>query len=162
MPSFDVVSKVDWSEVSNALNQAAREVSQRFDFKGTDASVELKDKQIMLAATTDDRVEAALSVVQEKLIRRKVSLRHLDIGKPTKGPKGTAKLTVTIKEGIETDKAKRIVQLVKESKLKVQASIHEHSVRVSGKNRDDLQAAIALLRRAEELELELQFENFRD
>jgi uncharacterized protein YajQ (UPF0234 family) len=162
MPSFDVVSIVEWSEVSNAVNQAAREVSQRFDFKGTDASIELKDKQILLAATTDDRVEAALTVLQEKLIRRKVSLKHLEIGKPTKGPKGTAKLTVEVKEGIETEKAKQLVQILKDSKLKVQSSIHERSVRVSGKKRDDLQAAIAFLRRAEELELELQFENFRD
>lgn len=162
MPSFDVVSKVEWSEVTNAVNQAAREVSQRFDFKGTDASIELKDKQILLSASTDDRVEAALSVLEEKLIRRKVSLKHLDVGKPTKGPKGTAKLTVDVKEGIETEKAKQIVQILKDSKLKVQSSIHERSVRVSGKKRDDLQAAIAFLRKAEELELELQFENFRD
>ncbi len=162
MPSFDVVSKVEWAEVKNAVNQAAQEVGQRFDFKGTDASIELKDKLIVLAANTEDRVNAILDVLQQKLIRRKVSLKHLDVPeKPAKNLKG-AKLDIKVKEGIETEKAKEIVKLLKDSKMKVQAAIQEDTVRVTGKKRDDLQEAIALLKAAEKLELNLQFVNFRE
>lgn len=162
MPSFDVVSKVDWSEVKNAVNQASQEVDQRFDFKGTGAEIELKDKLIVLRANTEERVKAILDVLQSKLVRRKVSLKHLDAGEPEKGPRSTFKLDVRVKEGIETDKAKEIVKLIKDSKLKVQAAIQEDSVRVSGKKRDELQQIIQLLRQAEKLELDLQFVNFRD
>jgi uncharacterized protein YajQ (UPF0234 family) len=161
MPSFDVVSKVEWAEVKNAVNQAAQEVGQRFDFKGTDASIELKDKLIVLAANTEDRVNAILDVLLQKLIRRKVSLKHLDYDDPVKNLKG-ARLDVKVKEGIETEKAKEIVKLLKDSKMKVQAAIQEDTVRVTGKKRDDLQEAIALLKAAEKLELNLQFVNFRE
>jgi len=149
MPSFDVVSKVDWSEVKNAVNQAAQEVGQRFDFKGTGAEIELKDKLIILRANTEERVKAVLDVLQSKLVRRKVSLKHLDPGEPEKGPRGSFKLDVRVKEGIETEKAKEIVKLIKDSKLKVQAAIQEDSVRVSGKKRDDLQQIIQLRGQAE-------------
>ncbi|HEY2407662.1 MAG TPA: YajQ family cyclic di-GMP-binding protein [Polyangiaceae bacterium] len=162
MPSFDVVSKVDWPELGNALNQAQKEISQRFDFKGTDAEIERNETGVVVNATSDDRVRAAISVFQEKLIRRKVSLKHLTIGKPQKGPKGSSRIQIEIKEGIETDKAREIVKLIKDSKLKVQAAIQEQAVRVSGKKRDDLQAVIQLLRGAENLGLDLQFNNFRD
>ncbi len=162
MPSFDVVSKVDWSEFSNAFNQAEKEVSQRFDFRGTETRFERNDHGVVIFANAEDRARAALLVLEEKLIRRKVSLKHLDVKDPERGPKGSTKLSVLIKEGIETDKAKAIVQLIKDAKLKVQASIHEDSVRVSGKKRDDLQTAMQLLRRDESLELDLQFNNFRD
>jgi uncharacterized protein YajQ (UPF0234 family) len=161
MPSFDVVSKVEWAEVKNAVNQAAQEVGQRFDFKGVDASIELKDKLIVLSANTEDRVNAILDVLQQKLIRRKVSLKHLDYDDPVKNLKG-ARLDVKVKEGIETEKAKEIVKLLKDSKMKVQAAIQEDTVRVTGKKRDDLQEAIALLKAAEKLELNLQFVNFRE
>src|SRR6185295_17312408 len=149
MPSFDVVSKLDWAEVTNALNQAQKELSQRFDFKGTEAEVERNEAGIVVRASADDRVRAAISVFQEKLIRRKVSLKHLEVGKPEKGPKGTSRIQIQVKEGIETDKAREIVKLIKDSKLKVQAAIHEQAVRVSGKKRDDLQAVIQLLRGTE-------------
>lgn len=162
MPSFDVVSKVDWAEVKNAVNQAEQEVGQRFDFKGTGAGIELKDKLVILRANTEERVKAVLDVLQTKLVRRKVSLKHLDQGEPEKGPRGTFKLDVRVKEGIETEKAKEIVKLIKDKKLKVQAAIHEDSVRVSGKKRDDLQEVIQMLRGAEKLDLDLQFVNFRD
>lgn len=162
MPSFDVVSKVDWSEVKNAVNQAEQEVGQRFDFKGTGAEIELKDKLIVLRASTEERVKAVLDVLQTKLVRRKVSLKHLDVGEPEKGPRASFKLDVRVKEGIETEKAKEIVKLIKDSKLKVQAAIQEDTVRVSGKKRDDLQEVIQMLRGAEKLELDLQFVNFRD
>ncbi|MEZ4226270.1 MAG: YajQ family cyclic di-GMP-binding protein [Polyangiaceae bacterium] len=161
MPSFDVVSKVEWSEVKNALDQAQREVAQRFDFKGTNASLEQKDSSIVILANADDRVRAAYDVLQQKLVRRKVSLKHLDAKDPEKGPGGSSKMLVAVKEGIEKDKARELVKLVKDSKIKVQAAIVEDSLRISGKKRDDLQEAIALLREKEQ-DIELQFVNFRD
>jgi uncharacterized protein YajQ (UPF0234 family) len=161
MPSFDVVSKPNWPEIENALNQAQKEISQRFDFKDTGAAIERLSDGLHIDASTEDRVRAALSVLQDKLIKRKVSLRFLDPGKIEKGPKGTAKMLVKIKEGIEVEVAREILKLVKDAKLKVQASIHEAQVRVAGKNRDDLQACIQAVR-AKDFGVELQFVNFRD
>lgn len=162
MPSFDVVSKVDWSEIGNALDQAKREVGQRFDFKGTETSLELSDKVITILANADDRVNAAVDVLKEKLVRRKVSLRHIEVGEISPGPKGSSKRAIAVKEGISQDHARALVRLIKDQKLKVQAAIHEDSVRVSGKKRDDLQVAMAALRQAESIEIELQFINFRE
>ena len=165
MPSFDVVSKVDWSEFGNALLQAQKEIGTRFDFRGTETSIEKTDAGVLIESATEDRAKAALVVLEEKLIRRKVSLKHLDKKekKPERGPKGSTRLTVLVKEGLEPEKAREILKLVKDSKIKVQASIHEDSVRVSGKKRDELQTVIQLLRgSAEQLELDLQFINFRD
>lgn len=161
MPSFDVVSKLDWSEVNNALNQAQREIAQRFDFKGTGASIEKSELTLALAASTDDRVKAVWDTMVEKLVRRKVSLKHFETEKPTKGPKGNAKMSVKVKEGIDADNARNIVKLIKDSTLKVQAAIQQDAVRITGKKRDDLQAAIAYLK-TQDLPLELQFVNFRD
>lgn len=161
MPSFDAVSKVQWPEIDNALGQASKELSQRFDFQGTEARVEKTPEGLMVSATTEDRVRAAIKVLEDKLVRRKVSLKHIEIGDPSAGPKGSSKCLIKVKEGIETDKAREIVKLLKESKLKVQASIQDQQVRVTGKNRDDLQAAIKLLR-AQDMGIELQFVNFRD
>ncbi len=161
MPSFDVVSKVDWSEVKNAIDQAQRELVQRFDFKGTGAAIEQADSVIILKANADDRTRAAYDVLQQKLIRRKVSLKHLDAKDPEKAPGGTSKMVVNVKEGIEKDKARELVKMVKASKLKVQAAIVEDSLRVSGKKRDDLQEVIAMLK-GKDLDIELQFVNFRD
>jgi uncharacterized protein YajQ (UPF0234 family) len=163
MPSFDVVFKVEWAEVKNALNQAQREIEQRFDFKGTAASIEQIESGVVVRANAEDRAKAALDVFEQKLIRRKVSLRHLDKGKPLPGPSSNFKIDVKIKEGIEPEKARKIVKLVKELKLKVQASIQEDMVRVTGKKRDELQQAISMLKKeADDLELELSFINFRD
>jgi cyclic-di-GMP-binding protein len=162
MPSFDVVSKVEWAEVNNALLQAQREVGQRFDFKGTETELEKNDDGIVIRANSEERAKAALGVLQEKLVRRKVSLKHLDPGKPERGPKGSSRILVKVKEGIETEKAKEIINMVKTSKLKAQASIQEQTVRISGKKRDDLQEIIALLKASTTLELDLQFTNFRD
>jgi uncharacterized protein YajQ (UPF0234 family) len=161
MPSFDVVSELNWGEVDNALNQAQKELSQRYDFRGTDASVERTEDGLLVSANVDDRVQAALTVFEEKLVKRKVSLTHLAPGKPEPGPKNTRKIVIKVAEGIDREKAKELVQLIKESKLKVQASIQEEIVRVTGKKKDDLQAAMSLLRNAE-LGIELQFKNFRD
>ncbi len=161
MPSFDVVSKVQWSEIDNALLQAQKELSQRFDFQATGAVVEKTPEGLLVAANTDDRVRAAQKVVEEKLVKRKVSLRHVEKGEVQPGPKGTSKLLMKIKEGIEVEKAREIIKQLKDSKLKVQGAIQEAQVRVSGKNKDDLQAAIRLLRGLD-LGIELQIVNLRD
>ncbi|MEZ4374589.1 MAG: YajQ family cyclic di-GMP-binding protein [Polyangiaceae bacterium] len=161
MPSFDVVSKVDHSEIKNALNQAQKEVSQRFDFKGTDSALEQKDSVLSVTANSEERARAAWDVLVEKLVRRKVSLKHFDVGDPQKTAKGGAKILITIKEGIDKEPASQIVKLIKDKKLKVQAAIQGDTVRVTGKKRDDLQEVIAVLKSAD-LNLELQYVNFRD
>ena len=162
MPSFDVVSKVEWAEVTNALGQAQREVGQRFDFRGTDTTIERTEEGLVIRASTEERAQAALGVLEEKLVRRKVSLKHLDKQKPQIGPKGTRRILVKVKEGIEVEKARAIVKLVKDSKLKLQASIQEQAVRISGKKKDELQTMMQRLRSQEDLDLDLQFINFRD
>jgi cyclic-di-GMP-binding protein len=161
MPSFDIVSKVQWNEVDNALNQAGKEISQRFDFKDTETEIERIPDGITIRANSAERVKAATQVLHEKLIKRKVSLKYLDPQKPEVTPKGGSKILIKVKEGIESEPAKKIVQRIKDGKLKVQASIQDSQVRVTGKNRDDLQAAMQAVR-AMELDMELQFVNFRD
>lgn len=161
MPSFDVVSKVQWHEVENAVNQAEKEVGQRFDFKDTGTEVEKTGSDIVVRSSSEERAKAALSVVQEKLVKRKVSLKYFETGKPEPTSKGGAKITVKVKEGIETDKARVIVQSVKDAKLKVQAAIQGDQLRVTGKSRDELQTAIQHLK-AQDFGLELQYINFRD
>jgi len=146
-------------------NQAAAmvfpEVAQRFDFKDTETELEKAPDAITIRSNSEDRAKAALTVLQDKLVKRKVSLRFTDPGKPEKTAKGGARIVVKIKEGIEVDKARAIVQTIKDSKLKVQASIQESQVRVSGKNKDDLQSVIAAVR-AHDFGVELQFTNRRD
>lgn len=161
MPSFDIVSKAPLHEVDNAFNQAQKEIAQRFDFKDTDTTLERTPDAITIRSGSEDRAKAALVVVQDKLVRRKVSLRFLDAGKPEPTPKGGARIVATIKEGIEVEKARTLVQILKESKLKIVTSIQEQQVRVTGKNKDELQAAIRSIRERD-LGIELQFVNFRD
>jgi uncharacterized protein YajQ (UPF0234 family) len=161
MPSFDIVSKVQWNEVDNALNQASKEIGQRFDFKDTETDIERTPDGLVVRSSSEDRMKAAIQVLHEKLVKRKVSLKYLDQQKPEKTPKGGARVLIKVKEGIEAEPAKKIVLAIKNAKLKVQASIQEAQVRVSGKNRDDLQGAIQLVR-GMELDMELQFINFRD
>src|SRR3984957_11454042 len=161
MPSFDIVSKVPRNEVDNAYNQAEREIAQRFDFKDTQTELEKSEEAITIRSASEDRARAALLVLQDKLVKRKVSLRFTDPGKPEPTAKGGARIVVKIKEGIEIEKARAIVALIKESKLKVQASIQEAQVRVSGKNKDDLQTAITAVR-AHDFGVELQVTNRRD
>jgi len=161
MPSFDIVSKVPRAEVDNAYNQAEREIAQRFDFKDTHTELEKADDAITVRSSSEDRARAALVVLQDKLVKRKVSLRFTDPGKPEKTSKGGARIVIAIKEGIETEKARAIVQSIKDLKLKVQASIQESQVRVTGKNKDDLQGAIQALR-SRDFGIELQFVNLRD
>ena len=162
MPSFDVVSQLDLQEVENAVNQARKEIITRYDFKDT-ATVLDWDKQgtIKIESSDDFKVKAVGDVLREKLARRKVSLKALDEGKIEPANAGRAKQEITLRQGIDTDRAREIVKLVKEMKLKVQAQIAGDQVRVSGKNRDDLQKAIAAIR-AKDLPLPLQFINFRE
>jgi len=161
MPSFDIVSKVKWHEVDNALQQAQKEIVQRYDFKDTGTELEKTPEGIVIRSSSEDRVRAALSVLQDKLVKRKVSLLCTEEKDMEQTSKGGAKMLLLVKEGIEPEAARDIVKRIKDAKLKVQASIQEQQVRVTGKNRDDLQTAIALIRAAA-IPLDLQYINFRD
>ena len=161
MPSFDVVSELDWAEVTNALNQAQKELSQRFDFRGTGAEIKWAgDDGVSLQAETEDRVLAALEVFKEKLVKRQISLKSLDAGEPRQSGK-TYKIDCKVLEGIEADKAKAISKKIRDNGPKgVQAQIQGDQLRVTGKKRDDLQAVIALLKQ-EDFGVALQFTNYR-
>jgi uncharacterized protein YajQ (UPF0234 family) len=159
--SFDVVSKIDRQEADNALNQAAKELAQRFDFRGTNASIEWSGEMgVTLKADTEDRVRAALDVYKDKLVKRSISLKALDAGEPKASGKQYT-ISASLRQGIESDQAKKITKLIRDEGLKgVQAQIQGDQLRVSGKKRDDLQAVIALLREAD-LGIALQFVNYR-
>ena len=161
MPSFDVVSKVDWHEIDNALNQATRELTQRFDFKDTNTSIELKDEAFQIESADEHKLAAAVEVLEGKLAKRKVPLGALDRGKVESASAGRARQTIKVRSGVETETARAVVKAIKDAKLKVQAAIQGDVVRVSGKKRDDLQEVIALLR-DQKFEQPLQYENFRD
>ncbi|HVX69565.1 MAG TPA: YajQ family cyclic di-GMP-binding protein [Mycobacteriales bacterium] len=160
--SFDVVSKVEHQEVDNALNQASKEVGQRFDFKGTGASITWSGEDaVVITANTDERVKAVLDVFKERLVKREVSLKALDHGDPEPAAGGMSRLTVKIRQGIDTDKARMITKLIKTDAPKgVQAAVQGDTVRVSSKKRDDLQTVIALLKEAD-IGIPLQFTNYR-
>lgn len=160
MPSFDIVSEVDLHEVTNAVDQANREVGTRFDFKGAGARYELKEAVVTLVAESEFQLQQMLDILQPRLAKRGVDILCLKIDPPLVSGR-QAKQTVTLRQGIDTPLAKEIVKRLKDSKLKVQAAIQSDQVRVTGKQRDDLQEAMALLRQSE-LELPLQFTNFRD
>ncbi|MEJ2604005.1 MAG: YajQ family cyclic di-GMP-binding protein [Gammaproteobacteria bacterium] len=160
MPSFDVVSEVDMHEVTNAVDQANREVANRFDFKGTGARFEQEESVIRLRAQVEFQLQQMLDILRQKLAKRGIDVGCLDIGEPEVSG-SEARQAVTLRQGIDSQLAKKIVRLVKDSKMKVQAAIQGEKVRISGKKRDDLQAAIALLRDAD-IDLPLQYENFRD
>ena len=162
MPSFDVVSELDMQEVRNAVDQAAREVSTRFDFKGTDSTIELKEKTIELATESESLLTALTQVLEEKLVKRQVSLKALTYGKIEEASKGTVRQTVTLNSGISTEKGKEIGKFLKELGLKgVSHQIQGEQLRISGKKRDDLQAAIAAMKE-HDFAVPLQFTNFRD
>jgi hypothetical protein len=162
MPTFDVVSEVDFQEVRNAVDQASREISTRFDFKGTNSSIELKDKTIELHTESDQRLKALTQVLEEKFVKRKVSLKALSYGKIEEASKGTVRQVVTLMVGINQDKAREIGKFVKELGLKgVSHQVQGDQLRVSGKKRDDLQTVIAKLRE-KDFGIPLDFTNFRD
>ena len=160
MPSFDVVSEIDHHELSNAVDQANREVGTRFDFKGSDARYELNESLIVMHAQSDFQLQQMQDILYNKLAKRGIELGALEVGEPTIQAK-TASQPITVREGIDSALARQIVKTVKESKLKVQAAIQGDQVRITGKKRDDLQAAIALLKDSN-IELPLQYKNFRD
>lgn len=162
MPTFDVVSEVDMQEVRNAVDQASREVSTRFDFKDTGSTIELAGSELRLASNTEDRLRAVVQVLEEKLVKRKVSLKSLDYGKVEEATKGTVRQTVVLKAGINQETAKKLNKFIKDMGLKgVQSQAQGEQLRVSGKKRDDLQAVIAALKE-QDFGVPLQFTNFRD
>lgn len=160
MPSFDIVSEVDWHEVDNAVDQANREIGNRYDFKGTGARVERADAVLTVHADNEFQVTQAADILHNKLAKRGVELGALESAEPEESG-GKARQVITVRSGIGQDLARRIVKLIKGSKIKVQASIQGEQVRVSGKKRDDLQAAISMLKESD-FDLPLQFTNFRE
>jgi uncharacterized protein YajQ (UPF0234 family) len=162
MPSFDVVSEVDKQELRNAVDQAQREIATRFDFKNTDSSIEQNDLVITLRSVSEDRLAALRLVLEEKLVKRNVSLKGLEHGKVEEATQNTVRQVTTLTVGISSDKAREINRMIKEKGPKgVSSQTQGDSVRVTGKKRDDLQAVMALLKGAD-LEIPVQFNNFRD
>jgi len=160
MPSFDVISEVDKHELTNAIDQANRELGNRFDFKGVDAKYVLDDGVITQSAPSEFQLQQMLDILRGRLTARKIDIRALDIGDPETNL-GGSRQKITVKQGIEQPVAKKLVAELKAAKLKVEAQINGDKLRVSGKKRDDLQLAMAVLRKAD-VELPLQFDNFRD
>ena len=161
MPSFDTVCEPNMVEVKNAVENTVKEIGTRFDFKGTSAAIELKDKEITLTGDADFQLAQIEEVLRNKLTKRSVDVRFLDMGKVEKMGGDKVKQIAKVRSGIESELAKKIQKTIKESKIKVQAAIQGESVRVSGAKRDDLQAAMALIRK-EITEVPLEFNNFRD
>ncbi|MGB4598837.1 MAG: YajQ family cyclic di-GMP-binding protein [Trichlorobacter sp.] len=161
MPSFDIVSKVEVQEVDNAVNQAVKEIAQRYDFKGSKSEITQEKDAIKVLADDDYKLKAVIDVLQSKFLKRNISIKALQYGKVESASGGMVRQIITIQQGISKEKGKEIIAVIKESKLKVQAQIQDDQVRVSGKNRDDLQDAIQLLK-GKDLDVEIQFTNFRD
>jgi uncharacterized protein YajQ (UPF0234 family) len=160
MPSFDIVSEFDKHELQNAVDQANKEVSTRFDFKGTDSSFELNDEKITMISQSAFQLQQMFSVVCAKLTKRGIDISCMETGEAKPSGKGMRQ-EITMKQGVDTALAKKIIKLIKDKKMKVQAAIQGEQVRVTGKSRDDLQEVIKMLRE-ESLDMPLQFENFRD
>ena len=161
MPSFDTVCEADLVEVKNAVDNTAKEIGTRFDFKGTSAAIELKDKDITLIGDSDFQLQQIDDILRNKLAKRNVDIRFLDKGDVQKMGGDKVKQVVKVRNGIASEDAKKIQRIIKDSKLKVQAAIQGESVRVTGAKRDDLQAAMALIRK-DMTDLPLSFDNFRD
>ena len=161
MPSFDTVCEPDLVKVRNGVDNAAKEIGTRFDFKGTSASIEIKDKEITVIGDADFQIDQILDVLRNKLTKRNVDVRFLDKGDVQKMGGDKVKQVIKVRNGIESELAKKIQKLLKESKLKVQGAIQEDKVRVTGAKRDDLQAAMALIRK-DVADVPLSFDNFRD
>lgn len=160
MPSFDIVSKVDMQEVDNAVNQTIKEITQRYDFKGSKSEVTLETDSIKILADDDMKLRAIADILQSKAFKRGISPKSLQFGKAEPASGSMLRQIVTIQQGISKEKAKEIGAVIKESKLKVQSQIQDDQVRVTGKNIDDLQEVIKLLK-AKDLDVEMQFVNFR-
>lgn len=160
MPSFDIVSKVDMQEVDNAINQTIKEISQRYDFKGSKCEVTLEKDVVKVLADDDFRLKSIIDILQSKFLKRGISIKALQYGKAEPASGGMIRQLITIQQGVSKEKGKDIIAAIKETKLKVQAQIQDDQVRVTGKNIDDLQDAIKTLK-GKDLEIELQFLNFR-
>lgn len=158
--SFDVVSKTEMQEVANAIQQAQKELAQRFDFKGSKSSIELTGEEIILISDDEGKLRSVKEIVESRLVKRKVALKALDYGKVEPAFTGTVRQKAKIVQGIEIEKAKAIVKTIKDAKLKVQASIQSDQVRVTGRSKDDLQKAMSLLRE-NDFGIPLQFTNYR-
>ena len=158
--SFDIVSKTDYAEVNNAINQTTKEVSQRFDFKGIHATVELQEKDLILSAEDETKLRNMNDILLGKLVKRGVSLKALDYQKIERAAGGTVRQSVKIQQGIPIEKAKEVVRFIKDAKFKVQASIQGETVRVSGKDRDTLQDVMAKLK-SKDFGIDMKFDNYR-
>src|SRR3954468_24715446 len=161
MPSFDIVSEVNSMEIENAINQANKELANRFDFKGSNAAIVLEKNEIKLSAEDQFRVSTLVEMVLGKLAKRQISLKNVDKGEPDISPLGHARQVIKIKQGLETTVAKEVTGFIRDTKLKVTTQIQGNAVRVTGKSRDDLQAVIAAVR-GHEFPVSLQYQNFRD
>ncbi len=158
--SFDIVSKTEMQEVANAVQQAQKELAQRFDFKGSKSEIELTAEELVLVSDDEGKLRSVKDIVESKLVKRKVSLKAIDYGKLEQASMGTVRQRATIVQGIDIEKAKAIVKAIKDAKLKVQASIQSDQVRVTGRSKDDLQRAMALVRE-QDFGIPLQFTNYR-
>ncbi len=158
--SFDVVSKINMSEVTNAVTQAMKEIGQRFDFKGSKSNITQEKDGLVIVSDDEFKLKSVIDILQGKLVKRGVPVKNLTPGKVETALGGTVRQRLALQQGVPTDKAKEIVKAIKDSKIKVQASIQADQVRVSGKSRDDLQSVIALLK-GRDFGIELQFENYR-
>lgn len=158
--SFDIVSKTDYAEITNALNQTLKEISQRFDFKGSKATAELEAKDLHLAAEDETKLRNMNDILQSKLVKRGISLKALDYQKIEPAAGGTVRQLVKVQQGIPIEKAKEVVKFIKDNKFKVQASIQGETVRVSGKDRDTLQEVMAALK-GKDFGIDMQFDNYR-
>lgn len=162
MPSFDIVVKTNVQEVDNAVNQAQKELAQRYDFKNSKSKIDWDKKgEITLIADDDYKLKALVDIVQSKMIKRNLSIKNIKFSTPEPSFEGTVRQKVTLQQGIPSDKAKDLIKMIKDSKIKVQSSIQEEQVRVTGKKRDDLQEVMGLVRNAQ-LDLDVTFENLRD
>ncbi|MBC7691896.1 MAG: YajQ family cyclic di-GMP-binding protein [Methylotenera sp.] len=165
MPSFDVSAEMDWQELDNATNQATKELSQRYDFKGvkTEIKLDLKEKTMTIWCQEEAKLDAVKDILSTKLIKRGISLLSFDYKEPESAFGGSVRQLVVVQAGVSKEKGKEIMAVLKESKIKVQSQIQDEQVRVTGKNRDDLQEAIALLKeKRDSLKVPMQFGNFRD
>lgn len=159
--SFDVVSKIDMAEVTNAVTQALKEIGQRFDFKGSKSNITQEKDDLVVVSDDEYKLKSVIDILQGKLVKRGVPTRNISYGKLEPALSGTVRQRLTLQQGIPVDKAKEVVKAIKDSKIRVQASIQSDQVRVSGKSRDDLQTVIQLLK-GKDFGIELQFENFRN
>jgi len=161
MPSFDIVSQVNSMEIENAVNQAKKELATRFDFKGSNAEIVLEKNDIKISAEDQFKLKALVEILMGKLAKRQISLKNVEIGEPDISPLGHARQVIKIKQGLDQAVAKQITSFIREAKFKVTSQIQGEEIRVSGKNRDDLQAVIAAVR-GRDFPAALQFQNFRD